>query len=187
MQQFSDLAKSWSDTLTVLSVGSLSFFIPIVTKVDADGTLSFALKKVVDFFQFTEDSGTAAALVMSVIFLGILMMLGSIVVQFGEFIALLPDLKNGRNRAKRRVDESSTNTVLLLIFSNAYTSYRLMCGIGGLLLCSGLILLIRGLISLNIQTIFSAVAILNVGVPLLIFARFSFTTLDWIIFGDFKN
>ncbi|MFA9231696.1 MAG: hypothetical protein ACEQSU_13290 [Microgenomates group bacterium] len=188
MQQISELTRSWSDTLTTLSVGSLAFFLPYVGRVDPDGSLSFAFGKILDFFALVENGGTVAGLLLSLMFLSLLMAIVYFMIQFGEFLSLLPDKKDGGKKAKLRVTAAAENSALMLMFSNAYTSYRLFCGIGGLLLLHGMGLFISGAFNLNIQTIASAVFCLFWGAMLVFrFSRYSFTTIDWVIFGKVEE
>ena len=188
MQQFSDLTRTWSDTLTTLSVGSLAFFLPYVGKIDLDGSLSFAFGEIADFFTFAENSGTFASIILSIMFLSMLMAIGYFVIQCGELISLMPDLKDAGQRAKTRAEKSSENSVLMLMFSNAYTAYRLFCGIGALFLLEGAALLFHGLYDINWQTVLSAIFIILVGTMILFrFARYSFAAIDWVIFGKVQE
>lgn len=186
--QFSDLAKSWTDTLTTVSVGSLTFFIPIVTKIDPDESLSVALGDIPKFFTFSEDLSTAPSIVLSVMLLSVLIAIGFFVIQFGEFLAMVPDYRSGRQRVKERIEYASKHDAYMVMFANAYSGYRLLCGFGGLFAVFGTSLLVGGLSSLNIQSIFLGLLLLSFGLLISMrFARYSFAVVDWILFGDLRE
>ncbi len=188
MQQYGDLTRPWSDTLTTLSVGSLAFFLPYVGKVDPDGSLSFAFGDIAKFLTFAEKAGTVTGILIAVMFLSFLMAIGYFMIQFGEFMSLIPDMNDGAKRALLRAEKSSENSALMLMFSNAYTAYRLFCGIGGLMLLEGAGLFIQGLLSLNVQLLLSALFSIFWGAMLVFrFARYSFTTIDWVLFGKVQE
>ena len=185
MEQIADLGKSWTDTMTTLSIGSVSIVVPMISRVDPDGSLSFALGDIKGFSTFLEGFGTVSAIFISLILLSFVLAVGFLVIQFGEFISLWPDKKDGGKRFRKRVEQSSKNSALFLMFANGYSSYRLLCGLGGIMVLSGAGLAWHTAWNLSLQTGLSSLFLVGNGILILLrFARYSFLTVDWVIFGD---
>ncbi len=188
MQQFSELTRSWSDTLTTLSVGSIALLLLLVGKINPDGSLSFALRKIDAFFAFTDSLSQVATLFMALILVSLIMALGYFIVQFGEFLAILADIKDKGLRSRERIDKCASNPAMMLLFSNAYTAYRLLCGLGAIAVVFGIWLIVRGAISFDIQPVLLGFFFLFWGALIIMrFARYSFASLDWILFGDLRE
>ncbi|MDZ4089555.1 MAG: hypothetical protein U1E69_22425 [Tabrizicola sp.] len=188
MQQLSELTRSWSDALTTLSVGSLSLLLISTGRIDPDGSLSFAFGKANNFLSLSNDLSPVATLFFGLIVLSLVMAVGYFVIQFGEFLAILPELRDKGARSRKRIEKCSNSPALMLMFSNAYTSYRLLCGLGGILVSSGVLMFGWGALSLSIQPVAFGFFVLSFGLMVIIwYARYSFASLDWVLFGDLRG
>lgn len=195
MQQLGDLTRSWSDALTTLSVGSLAMVLVFVGQVDPDGSLSFAFGRLRSWSSFADELSQIGVFFLMLIIVGFIVAIGFFVIQFGEFIAILPEASDKGVRSRTRIEKCSGNSALMLMFANAYTSYRLMCGLGGVFTLSGAWLIFQGVLLLGAgafapsgQTLVVGVFILSFGLLIIMrFARYSFSSLDWILFGDLRE
>jgi hypothetical protein len=185
--QVGDLTRSWTDALSTASVGSLAIIIPLVTRVNPDGSMSVAVGSVRDFFQAVEGSGQATAIVASIFLVGLALLVGSWLMQAGEFVSILPDIRDGRSRVRKRLAEVESNPALLMIFVGAYSAYRLFCGFGALMFFVGALLIVLGAANAALgPPVIGLLAILYGATSCLIFSRWSFTYIDWIVSGDLK-
>ena len=183
--QASELIRPWTESLTTAWVGSLSLLVPAITKIDPDGTLSFHIGGIPKFFNFADGSGVFGGFVLAVMFIGFLIAIGSIVIQFGEFLALLPDYKKGHALHRKRIEKAGSNSAYATIYANSSLTFRLLCGMGMFLSAAGGTLLFKGILSLSLQTLIIGTISLLFGLGLIFaFARYSFTYIDWLIAGE---
>lgn len=181
----SDLTKTWTDALTTMSVGSLSFILPFVTEVDADGSLRFAFGKVSEITQPIENGSATFSLLAALFFVGLSLLVGSWLMQVGEFISILPDRRYGRSRIVKRIREAEKNPALLMIFHSAHAAFRLFCGFGALLAWFGGFLIVIGVRDASLQSAAIGFFLISCGLlSCLLWARWSFTYLDWIVSDD---
>jgi hypothetical protein len=186
MQNFSDVARSWSDTLTTLSVGFLLLFVPLVTRVRVDESQSISLSvsfgDIPKYFQFAEQPGTIGALILSLMLLCIIYAMGSVLIQSGDFQVILFDRKHGAKASRRRIEYVSQNSASMLMFSNAYSSYRLLCGLGAVLQCYAALLLSKSVSNFSLAHALLALILLSGSVFVIFFlARHSFSGIDWML------
>ncbi len=186
--QVGDLTRNWTDALSTMSVGSLAIIIPLVTRVNPDGSMSISVGSVRDFFQALEGSGQATAIVASVFLVGLALLVGSWLMQVGEFVSILPDFKDGRSRVRKRLAAVESNPALLMIFSGAYSASRLFCGFGALMFLVGILLIGLGAANAALGPPLLGLTAISYGATsCLIFSRWSFTYLDWIVSGDLRT
>jgi hypothetical protein len=189
MQSLADLTRSWSDTLSALSVGSLTIFLlPQVGRLDSNGNPVFHLHEFAEYFNLFEQLTSVAAVFLGIIVLSILMTIGYFVIQFGELVSISAEWRDKGSRAKVRLAKCSENPALMAMFANCYTSFRLLCGVGGLLILSSINQLFVAVTTLNFLLGVFSLTIAFFGWLLAArFARYSFAHLDWILFGDLKE
>lgn len=188
MQQIGELARSWSDALTALSVGSLTSFLLIAGRANPDGSFTFELAKLNSLAPFAKDFSQGVTLLYGLILLSLMMGLGYFTIQLGELISMLRDYKDKGLRFRKRLEKCAGNPALMAIFSNAYTSYRLLCGVGSALCLSGFYYVVSAILHLNATAVAVGLFAIIFGVMIIVwYARYSFASLDWTLFGDFKE
>ena len=188
MQNFGTFTRSWSDTLTVLSVGAMAALVFKTAEVGEDGSLTLSLKELTTYSSFVEGLSPTSSVIFVIIALSLLMALGFIVIQFGELIAIAAEWKDKGYRNRKRLEKCMENPALMMMFSNAYISFRLLCGLGGILIAGSSSLLFIGLRSLSIGPVAVGLAVGLLGwLTIARFARYSYSHLDWIIFGDLRE
>jgi len=188
MQNINTLTRSWSDTLTVLSVGAIAFLAFNTTKVGTDGSLTISLSEISAYSAFVEDLTATTSILVGIVVLSLLMAFGFFLIQFGELIAIATEWKEKGYRSRKRVEKCIENPALMMMFSNAYTSFRLLCGFGGILVAGCGQVLFIGLTSQSINTVVIGLSLGFSGwIIVAWFARYSFSHLDWIIFGDLRE
>ena|SRR6056297_253042 len=189
MSSLGDLGSRWTDTLSTVSVGSLTLMLPHISTTDPrEIQLSIELKRIAGLFDTIESSGSAGGFILSILFLSLAYAVGSVVIQFGELLSLLRDYRHGRQRIRERLEKVRTNPALLPIYGSAYSSFRSLCGFGGLLALIAAGSLLTALTEQSLHSAMIALGSAFLAYMLCIwFARYSFNYLDWILFGELSE
>jgi hypothetical protein len=178
-----DFARSWTDALTALAVGATTFSVPLVTKIDADGTISVAFGEVSKVFAFSNETTGVSAILVSVLVAAFFIAIGYLVIQIGELLSYLPYYITGRNKIRKRLEFASKNIAVLGVFTNAYSAFRIFCGFGGMMVIWGISLTFSFNENYGLQTPIFGLVIFGSGFFICSFlARLPFAVLDWIIF-----
>lgn len=187
MIALSDITRTWTDTLTTMAVGFLILLIPKLTEVDyLAGHIQIPFKNMEKLLEFVSGPSPAGQFVLVLFLLSVAMAIGSVVVHFGEVFSLFVELKAGNTKTKKRIAAVSENGVLLSIYQTAHSGFRLLCGLGAALILFGVGLVANAISEGSLLIILHGILMISFGLStIFIFARFSFTYIDWIIFGTF--
>ena len=186
MQDLANFAKGWSDSLSAITIGLVALILPAITSFDSDGGLvTFNFAEIETAFQtFYGQQQDGAGLFISVIILALAFGVGNFFTHFGELLAIFPDYSRHK-KIKARADAVSASPALLRLYENAYTSFRLLCGVGGMIALYSLFIFWTAVLEFNGKLIVAGIFGFTAGAAICCwFARYSFSYLDWIIFGE---
>ncbi|MGR3378127.1 hypothetical protein [Salipiger abyssi] len=185
MTEVSALSRSWTDGLSAFSIGALAtgaFSAPL--KIDGS-RIGLDINRVLEFRSYLNDLGAAEATFAILILSGIFLAIGNIIIQFGELLSIIADMFADSERPRQRANAVVENPILIEIFRSSYRSFRLLCGLGALCFLFAVKIAIVAATGLDWQACAFGLAIMLFGFFLAgRFARYSFTHLDWLIFGD---
>lgn len=186
MSEANALAKSWNDTLSAVFVGALALIVASIRPQICDNSrVCFDYSNLVSGFENLESLDTTQSIVAVLLGYGVFMAIGYFCIQFGELIAMLTDFRVNREKVLERVHRASENPILLDLYRNAQISFRLLCGIGGITALASFRFTVSGLTSLEwVETLIGVVLGLTAFLIAGRFARYSFSYLDWLLFGE---